>query len=217
MFGPHETNLAKRRALSDRHVAYYQARASGGAGVIVVEEASVDDSDWPYERAPLASQAPEGWSRISRACHEEGALVIAALGHAGGQGSSAYHQRVLLGPSPVPDVETREVPKAMEPEEIEALIAAFGVAAAGGGRGGLRRRGAERRSVQPPAPVLLQAHQLPRRRARREPRRARAPGDPGHRETPSTVPRPRASSVSGFLVTSLQHGRGSCLRPPQAF
>ncbi|MGP8223458.1 MAG: FAD-dependent oxidoreductase, partial [Acidimicrobiales bacterium] len=129
VFGPHETNLAKRRALSDRHVAYYQARASGGAGVIVVEEASVDDSDWPYERAPLASQAAEGWSRISCACHEEGALVIAALGHAGGQGSSAYHQRVLLGPSPVPDVETREVPKAMEPDEIEALIAAFGVAA----------------------------------------------------------------------------------------
>lgn len=97
--------------------------------MIVVEEASVDDSDWPYERAPLASHAAEGWSRISLACHEEGALVIAALGHAGGQGSSAYHQRVLLGPSPVPDVETREVSKAMEPGEIEALIAAFGVAA----------------------------------------------------------------------------------------
>jgi 2,4-dienoyl-CoA reductase (NADPH2) len=130
VFGPHETNLARRRALSERHVAYYRARASGGAGVIVVEEASVDDSDWPYERAPLASQAAEGWSAISLACHEEGALVVAALGHAGGQGSSAYHQRVLLGPSPVPDAETREVPKTMEAEEIEALIAAFGVAAA---------------------------------------------------------------------------------------
>ena len=130
VFGPHETNLARRRALSDRHVEYYRARASGGAGVVVVEEASVDDSDWPYERAPLAAHAAEGWARISLACHEEGALVIAALGHAGGQGSSAYHERVLLAPSQVPDVETREVPEAMEPEEIESLIAAFGVAAA---------------------------------------------------------------------------------------
>lgn len=129
VFGPHETNLATRRAFSDRHVAYYRSRASGGAGLIVVEEASVDDSDWPYERALLASQGFEGWSRISHACHEEGALVIAALGHAGGQGSSAHHQRVLLGPSPVPDVETREVPKAMEREEIEAVIAAFAIAA----------------------------------------------------------------------------------------
>ncbi len=125
VFGPHETNLAKRRALSDRHVAYYRARAAGGAGVIVVEEASVDDSDWPYERAPLAAHAAEGWSRISVACQDEGALVIAALGHAGGQGSSAYHQRCLLGPSGVPDVETREVPKAMEDEDVESLVAAF--------------------------------------------------------------------------------------------
>ncbi len=130
MFGPHETNLGTGRAFSKRHVAYYRARAAGGAGVIVVEEASVDESDWPYERAPLASQAFAGWSAISRACHAEGALVIAALGHAGAQGSSAYHQRVLLGASPVPDAETGEVPKALEAEEIEALIAAFGLAAA---------------------------------------------------------------------------------------
>lgn len=129
LFGPHETNLARRRSLSDRHVAYYRARAAGGAGVIVVEEASVDDSDWPYERAPLAAHAAEGWSLISSACHDEGALVIAALGHAGGQGSSAYGQRVLLGPSGVPDVETREVPKAMEVVDVEAVIAAFGDAA----------------------------------------------------------------------------------------
>ena len=130
MFGPHETNLGIGRAFSERHVAYYRARAAGGAGVIVVEEASVDESDWPYERAPLASLAGAGWSAISLACHAEGALVIAALGHAGAQGSSAYHQRVLLGASPVPDAETGEVPKAMEAEEIEALVAAFGVAAA---------------------------------------------------------------------------------------
>ena len=45
MFGPHETNLAHGRALSDRHVAYYERRAAGGAGVIVVEEASVHGSD----------------------------------------------------------------------------------------------------------------------------------------------------------------------------
>ncbi|MGO9964128.1 MAG: mycofactocin system FadH/OYE family oxidoreductase 1 [Acidimicrobiales bacterium] len=129
VFGPHETNLAAGRAFSKRHVAYYRARAAGGAGVIVVEESSVDESDRPYERAPLASLASEGWSAISSACHDEGALVIAALGHAGGEGSSAYHQRVLLGASPVPGAATGEVPKAMEAEEIEALIAAFAAAA----------------------------------------------------------------------------------------
>ena len=35
---------------AERHVAYYRRRAAGGAGVIVIEEASVHASDWPYER-----------------------------------------------------------------------------------------------------------------------------------------------------------------------
>ena len=47
MFGPHETNLARRRAFGDRHVAYYRRRAAGGAGIVVTETASVHPSDWP--------------------------------------------------------------------------------------------------------------------------------------------------------------------------
>ena len=60
MFGPHETNLARRRAFSDRHVAYYRRRAGGGAGIVVTETASVHASDWPYERAPLAAESAAG-------------------------------------------------------------------------------------------------------------------------------------------------------------
>ncbi len=130
VFGPHETNLARGRRLSDRHVAYYRRRAAGGAGVIVTEEASVHETDWPYERAPFAPECGEGWSAVARSCHDEGALVVAALGHAGGQGSSAYHQRELWAPSSVPDIVTREVPKVMEAADIDALVAAFAAAAA---------------------------------------------------------------------------------------
>ena len=57
MFGPHATNLGTdERTFSPDHVAYYERRATGGCGVIVVEGASVHESDWPYERAPLASR-----------------------------------------------------------------------------------------------------------------------------------------------------------------
>jgi len=129
MFGPHETNLARRRALADRHVAYYRRRAAGGAGIVVTETASVHPSDWPYERAPLAAESAAGWASIARACHDEGALAVASLGHAGGQGSSAYSQQPLLAPSRVPEVNTREVPKAMEAEDIDAVTGGFGAAA----------------------------------------------------------------------------------------
>jgi len=129
MFGPHETNLARRRAFSDRHIAYYRRRAAGGAGIVVTETASVHPSDWPYERAPLAADCADGWASIARACHAEGALTLASIGHAGGQGSSAYSQQPLLAPSRVPEVNTREVPKAMEAADIDGVVAGFGAAA----------------------------------------------------------------------------------------
>ncbi len=131
MFGPHVTNLGDLdRRLTARHTAYYERRARGGCGIIVVEGASVHDSDWPYERAPLAARCVDGWAAIVAACRPHGAAVIASLDHAGGQGSSAYNQRELWAPSRVPEVNTREVPKSMEPDDIAAVIAGFGHAAA---------------------------------------------------------------------------------------
>ncbi|GHF05633.1 oxidoreductase [Amycolatopsis deserti] len=130
LFGPHETNLARGRALAGRHVAYYRRRAEGGAGIIVTETASVHPSDWPYERAPLAAECGPGWTSIVDACRPHGTLVVASLGHAGGQGSSAYHQSALWAPSRVPDPVSRELPMEMEGPEIAALIGGFRAAAA---------------------------------------------------------------------------------------
>ena len=129
MFGPHVTNLGdEHRAFTPRHTAYYLRRAVGGCGVIVTEGASVHESDWPYERAPLAASCAAGWAAIATACHAHGSLVIAALDHAGGQGSSAYHQREMWAPSRVPEVNSREVPKSMEAADIAAVVAGFGEA-----------------------------------------------------------------------------------------
>jgi len=129
VLGPHETNLGRGRAISERHVAYYERRARGGAGVIVVEEASVHPSDWPLERAPLASDCGPGWSAVVEACSPHGTVVLAALGHSGGQGTSHWSQRELWAPSRVPEVNTREVPKWMEADDIEAVIDGFAAAA----------------------------------------------------------------------------------------
>ena len=126
MFGPHVTNLGgDDRALPRRWVEYYAARAAGGCSLIVTEGASVHPIDWPYERAPLAERCGDGWSRAAARVHDHGSLLIASLDHAGGQGSSAYSQRELWAPSRVPEVNSREVPKWMEEEDIEAVIAGF--------------------------------------------------------------------------------------------
>ncbi len=129
MFGPHETNLGRGRSFSAAHRAYYQRRAVGGCGTVVTETASVHDSDWPYERAPLAALAGPGWRLIASDLHQHRTLCIASLGHAGLQGSSAYHQRALWAPSRFPDPVTREVPMSMQGAEIAALVDGFAVAA----------------------------------------------------------------------------------------
>jgi 2,4-dienoyl-CoA reductase (NADPH2) len=129
MFGPHVTNLGDGRGLSGRHVAYYERRAAGGAGIVVTETASVHESDWPYERAPLAAQCGPGWAEIAAACARHGSIAVASVGHFGGQGSSAFSQRELWAPSGVPEVNTREMPKVMEAEDIAAVIEGFAAAA----------------------------------------------------------------------------------------
>ncbi|MGW0042821.1 mycofactocin system FadH/OYE family oxidoreductase 1 [Rhodococcus sp. NPDC003348] len=130
VFGSHETNLAVGRSFSARHTDYYAARARGGCGVIVTECASVVPDDWPYERAPLASECLPGWREVVAACRPYGTLVLAGLGHRGMQGSSAYSQSVLWGPSPVADVVTRELPAEMSSREIDSVVTGFADAAA---------------------------------------------------------------------------------------
>jgi 2,4-dienoyl-CoA reductase (NADPH2) len=133
LFGPHVTNLAdphRPRAIGDAHVAYYARRAAGGAGVVVTEVASVHDSDRPYDRAPRAADCAPGWSAVARACRPHGTLVLAGLGHAGSQGSSAHHRRPLWAPSPIADPVGREVPVAMDEAAIAAVVDGFATAAA---------------------------------------------------------------------------------------
>jgi 2,4-dienoyl-CoA reductase (NADPH2) len=129
VFGPHPTNLGWERSLTGAHRAYYERRARGGAGVVVVETASVLPGDWPYERAPLAERCGPGWASIAAAVAPTGTLPIAGLGHAGAQGTSAYSQSVLWGPSPVPQNNDREVPKVMGPGDAAALVEGFVAAA----------------------------------------------------------------------------------------
>jgi mycofactocin system FadH/OYE family oxidoreductase 1 len=129
VFGPHETNLARGRAISPHHVAYYARRAAGGAGVIITETASVGPDDWPYERAPLAAACADAWGAVADACRPHHPVVLAGIGHAGGQGSSAYSQSVLWAPSRVADVVSREPPAPLDQSGIATVVGAFAEAA----------------------------------------------------------------------------------------
>ena len=86
-------------------------------------------------------------------------MVLAGLGHAGLQGSSAYSQRELWAPSPMPEVAGREVPKEMELEDIAETVAAFAAAARLAVDSGCGGRRAQRRPAQPGPPVPVRPDQ----------------------------------------------------------
>ena len=83
---------------------------------------------------------------VADAIHRHGALALAHLTHSGMQGSSHFSQLPLWAPSPVPEVNSREMPKEMEAEDIGAVIEGF--AQVGATRHGRRlgRSGDQRRS-----------------------------------------------------------------------
>ncbi|HZO72564.1 MAG TPA: FAD-dependent oxidoreductase [Ktedonobacteraceae bacterium] len=127
IFGSHTTNLARHNQLSWQHQNYYASRAAGGAGMIVLEEHIVHPSDLPYESAVLGylPETPQAIAAVTEQIHAYNALAIVQLNHNGQQSSSDHHQRELWAPSPVPNVSSREVPKAMEQGDIRAVIDGF--------------------------------------------------------------------------------------------
>ncbi len=139
VFAAHRTNFATHRKLEARHVGYYEARARGGAGVVVLETVTVHPSDWPYEYAPIGYEPSvvPGYRAVAQAVKKHGAIALASLGHTGGQGSSHYSQAPLWAPTPIPEVNSREVPMEMEPADIETLVKAFARAAVFAIEGGL--------------------------------------------------------------------------------
>jgi mycofactocin system FadH/OYE family oxidoreductase 2 len=66
-----------------------------------------------------------GYRRLTRAIHRYDTRVFAQLNHNGQQCSGAHSRLPVWAPSAVPDVLHREVPKAMEPEDIQEVIAYF--------------------------------------------------------------------------------------------
>ena len=132
VFSAHLTNYATQDGLpSGQHVAYYAARAAGGAGLIITEEHSTHPTDWPYEKL-IHGFHPEvipGYRLITDAVHARDVPIFAQINHNGGQASSMYTRLPVWAPSPVPDSLFREVPKEVEIHEIGEIVAGYALVA----------------------------------------------------------------------------------------
>jgi mycofactocin system FadH/OYE family oxidoreductase 2 len=139
MMTAHVTNMARDHRPSDQHVAYYRDRARGGIALIVMGFPAVH----PTSRHAVAEidgfdeGVVPGYQAIADAVHGEGAAIIAQLGHVGRQATSSLTDLPLWAPSSIPCPWNREMPKAMELEDIDEIATGHAMAASNIKDGGL--------------------------------------------------------------------------------
>ncbi len=131
VFSAHLTNYAQDGLPTEQHAAYYEARARGGAGLIITEEHSTHPTDWPYEKLihGFHRSVIPGYRRITERVHTHGTPILAQINHNGGQASSMYTRLPVWAPSPVADPLFREVPKAVDLAEIAEIVDGYRIVA----------------------------------------------------------------------------------------
>ena len=141
----------QKAELTDLATAYYEERASGGVGLIIIGGTHVHESSIA---APLAQpglwddrQIP-GFAAVAEAVHRHGAKIAVQLRHTGMNGTANYKMEpsydtdatyYVLAPSQVPNGEypLAQIPKELSDAEIEEILDAHGAAAERAIRAGL--------------------------------------------------------------------------------
>jgi 2,4-dienoyl-CoA reductase-like NADH-dependent reductase (Old Yellow Enzyme family)/thioredoxin reductase len=129
---PMTTNFAAEDGgVTDNMVDYYEARAEGGVGYIVVEAACIEPAGklmafslgiWDDDKVP-------GFKRIVEACHKHGAKVALQIAHAGRQTTPMFTGEPTRGVSPLADPLTGELPIELTTDDIHDLLGKFEEAA----------------------------------------------------------------------------------------
>ena len=190
--------MTRNRATADgvptpSMATYYAQRA--GAGLIVTEgtQPSAVGQGYPHTPGLHTDEQVEGWRAVADAVHAEGGVIFAQLMHAG----RISHPKVI-GTTPVAPSAVRpagevftgegtdpfETPRALESDELPAVVEEFVDAARRAVAAGLDGVELHARQRLPAAAVPRRRLQPAHRRLRRyagEPRPLRGRGGPGRR------------------------------------
>lgn len=117
--------------VTERLIRYYEARARGGVGLIVVEATCVDyplSAIIPRQLRIDEDRFIDGLSRLVEALHSHGAKVFLQLFHAGRVARSELAGQPPVAPSPIP-APGGETPRELSREEIRQIVDKFAQAA----------------------------------------------------------------------------------------
>ena len=130
---PMGTNFGEQNGeMSFLHINYYEQRAKGGTGLLIVENASVDSPQGSHGTTQLRIDSDNYIPRLYKLCenvHKHGACIAIQINHAG---ASAMSSRIGMQPvsaSDVPSKEGGEIPRPLTKEEILHIVRKYAEAA----------------------------------------------------------------------------------------
>ena len=131
VFQPHFTALGTLDGLpTDAHVAYHEERARGGAALIIMESQAV------HPTGKMSRRFINAWDpavipmlqKIVTAVHSHGTKIFTQLTH-GGHTSLEHPPHIMWAPTQMPEPSSHCSTKAMDDDDILAVIEGFAVSA----------------------------------------------------------------------------------------
>ncbi|WP_050526859.1 oxidoreductase [Pseudorhodobacter aquimaris] len=129
----HDTLLPHGGHVSDDYIAYQEARARGGAGLIVTQVAGVHETARYTAHLLMATDDDciPGFRKLAEACHAHGAVVISQLFHPGREIMEGANGllAVSYSASAVPNERFKMMPRAMDKAMIDEVVRGYADAA----------------------------------------------------------------------------------------
>lgn len=130
---PMGTNFGEQNGeMSFLHLDYYEQRAMGGVGLIIVENASVDSPQGSNGTTQLRIDQDNYIPRLFKLCenvHRHGACIAIQINHAG---ASAMESRIGMQPVSASDIPSKKggsIPRPLTRDEICQIVKKYGEAA----------------------------------------------------------------------------------------
>ncbi len=130
---PMGTNYGEQNGeMSFLHINYYEERAKGGTGLIIVENVSVYSPQGSNGTTQLRIDSDNYIPRLFKLCetiHKHGTCIAVQLNHAGASAMSSRTGMQPVSASDVPSKAGGEIPRPLEVEEIYEIVKKYGEAA----------------------------------------------------------------------------------------
>lgn len=135
----HQTTLVHEHLPTDDFVAYHEARARGGTGLIVMEAVAIAPSGLltPHTLGGYLDRIVPGYRLVAAAVQRHGTRLFTQLFHGGRELIASPPRPPAVSSSALPSHRYHTEPRALQTAEVEELVSAYGRSAALAAEAGL--------------------------------------------------------------------------------